>query len=47
MLVRDFDFEFSSASEEWETENYWFVKPKNFWVRVHKRATNSVGKHGE
>ncbi|CRG89508.1 hypothetical protein PISL3812_06544 [Talaromyces islandicus] len=46
VLVRDFDFDFSAASKEWETENYWFVKPKDFRVRVHKRITNSVGKHG-
>ncbi|KAG2016720.1 hypothetical protein GB937_006200 [Aspergillus fischeri] len=34
-IVRDFDF--SARSENWDTENRWFVKPTNFTVRVKQR----------
>ena len=39
-LIRDFDFELNRPDEIWNTENYWFVKPTNFKVRVKlaKRA---------
>ncbi|KAI1209584.1 cytochrome P450 [Annulohypoxylon truncatum] len=38
-LVRDYDFELSDdvAKNGWHTDNYWFVKPKNFIVRVVAR----------
>ena len=36
-LVRDFDFELASPEREWETENFWFVKPTNFNVIVQRR----------
>ncbi|EYE90342.1 cytochrome P450 [Aspergillus ruber CBS 135680] len=39
-LVRDFDFELVNPEREWETENFWFVKPVNFDVRVKRR--NSI-----
>lgn len=40
VLVDKFDFEIlSSPAKEgdWETENFWFVKPRNFKVRVYTR----------
>ncbi|CAI4212295.1 unnamed protein product [Parascedosporium putredinis] len=36
-LVRDFEMELSGKGT-WETQNYWFVKPKNFKVLVRPRA---------
>jgi hypothetical protein len=38
-LVRDFDFELDPKlkAREWETTNYWFVKPRGFGVRVAVR----------
>ncbi|KAI0128207.1 cytochrome P450 [Hypoxylon sp. NC0597] len=40
-LVRDFDFELSGGlannGASWSADNYWFVKPKNFMVRVKPR----------
>ncbi|KAI1100655.1 cytochrome P450 [Jackrogersella minutella] len=40
-LVRDFDFELSgdlaARGSTWATDNYWFVKPTNFMVRVTPR----------
>jgi cytochrome P450 len=36
-LVRKFDFELENPSKEWETENFWFVKPVDFRVRVKPR----------
>jgi cytochrome P450 len=33
-LVRHFDFELEHPGQEWKTENFWFVKPTNFNVRV-------------
>ncbi|EUC30064.1 hypothetical protein COCCADRAFT_104842 [Bipolaris zeicola 26-R-13] len=44
MLVRDFDFTLAShlqaADQEWETTNYWFVKPRDFQVKVAARRHN-------
>lgn len=41
MLVRDFDFTLAShlqaADQEWKTLNYWFVKPRDFEVKVAVR----------
>ena len=39
MLVRDFDFELDGKlkAREWETTNYWFVKPRDFRVTVSVR----------
>lgn len=39
MLVRDFDFTLAShlQAKEWETTNYWFVKPRDFHVKVSVR----------
>jgi cytochrome P450 len=34
-LVREFDFELVKRKGEWATENYWFVKPTDFEVRVN------------
>ncbi|KAI1453407.1 cytochrome P450 [Annulohypoxylon moriforme] len=41
-LVRDYDFELSGDVEknDWKTDNYWFVKPKNFMVRVVARKSS-------
>lgn len=37
-LVREFDFEFVGDGEkDWTTVNTWFVKPKNFVVRIRRR----------
>ncbi|KAK1771877.1 putative cytochrome p450 pisatin protein [Phialemonium atrogriseum] len=33
-LLREFDFELERP--EWKTENFWFVKPKDFIVRVRR-----------
>ncbi|KIW06554.1 uncharacterized protein PV09_02984 [Verruconis gallopava] len=33
-LVREFDFEVTKKSGNWSSENYWFVKPTDFEVRV-------------
>jgi cytochrome P450 len=33
-LVRGFEFELVKKGGEWETENYWFVKPMDFEVKV-------------
>lgn len=38
-LVRDFDFELVNTEREWETENFWFVKPVDFNVRVRRRQS--------
>lgn len=41
MLVRDFDFTLAShlqaEDREWDTKNYWFVKPHDFQVKVAVR----------
>jgi len=41
-LVRDFDFELDEKLEvgEWATTNYWFVKPRDFRVKVSVRREN-------
>jgi len=33
-LVRDFEFELEKPAKHWETENFWFVKPIDFNVRI-------------
>ncbi|RFU81362.1 hypothetical protein TARUN_845 [Trichoderma arundinaceum] len=38
LLVRNFDFELQLSEKEWQTTNYWFVKPNNFYVTVKARA---------
>lgn len=42
-VIREFDFELvaDDASREsgWTTRNFWFVKPKNFRVRVTRRTS--------
>ncbi|KAF5004052.1 hypothetical protein FDECE_9427 [Fusarium decemcellulare] len=40
-IVRDFDFGLdpSLQHEEWHTQNYWFVKPLDFKVRVEPRQS--------
>jgi hypothetical protein len=38
-LVRRFDFELEMPQKEWTTENYWFIKPIGFRVRVSMRET--------
>ncbi|CAG5171199.1 uncharacterized protein ALTATR162_LOCUS7291 [Alternaria atra] len=39
MLVRDFDFSLAPhlQAADWETTNYWFVKPRDFQVKVMVR----------
>ncbi|RLL95435.1 hypothetical protein CFD26_100536 [Aspergillus turcosus] len=39
-IIRDFDF--SAGTDNWETENFWFVKPTNFTVRVRQRPAAAV-----
>lgn len=39
LLVRNFDFELQDSQREWQTTNYWFVKPNNFNVIVKARTT--------
>jgi hypothetical protein len=36
MLVRDFDFSLAPylQAADWQTTNYWFVKPRDFQVKV-------------
>lgn len=36
-LVRKFDFELEHPEKEWDTINYWFVKPLDFRVTVKER----------
>lgn len=38
-LVRDFDFtlELEDGAKEWDTMNYWFVKPVGFKVGMKVR----------
>jgi hypothetical protein len=35
-LVRDFDF--ATSDREWNTENFWFVKPTDFEVHIQRRV---------
>ncbi|ETI19665.1 hypothetical protein G647_08678 [Cladophialophora carrionii CBS 160.54] len=37
-LVRRFDFELEQPDREWNTVNYWFVKPTDFRVKVRARS---------
>lgn len=39
MLIRDFDLELDGKlkAAEWQTTNYWFVKPRDFGVKVSMR----------
>lgn len=37
VVVNAFDFELENSQKEWSTENYWFVKPTDFNVRVSVR----------
>lgn len=37
LLVEKYDFQLLMAPEDWETTNFWFVKPKKFPVRVRHR----------
>ena len=41
-LIQDFDIELKNPTKEWTCENYWFVKPKDFLVKVSLR-TKPVG----
>ncbi|KAL2797008.1 cytochrome P450 [Aspergillus keveii] len=38
-ILREFDFAAEKAT--WNTENFWFVKPTDFSVRVRRRASSS------
>ncbi|KAB8224028.1 cytochrome P450 [Aspergillus novoparasiticus] len=38
-LIRDFDF--TTGSQKWSTENYWFVKPTDFVVKVRRRTSSA------
>lgn len=37
LVVRKFDFELEHPEREWNTVNYWFVKPTDFRVKVTVR----------
>lgn len=43
-LIRDFDFTLAdhlqAADQEWKTTNYWFIKPRDFQVKVTARRHN-------
>ncbi|OAQ66758.1 cytochrome P450 pisatin demethylase [Pochonia chlamydosporia 170] len=39
LLVRNFDFELVGEERDWKVENYWFVKPANFFVKVANRKS--------
>lgn len=41
-LLRDFDFELDRPADEWECDNFWFVVPKNFSVRVKRASPEAV-----
>jgi hypothetical protein len=43
MLIRDFDFQLAShlQAKEWVTTNHWFVKPRDFRVKVSLRQAKS------
>lgn len=43
-LVRDFEFTPTNPEREWDTENFWFVKPMDFNVKVKRRATGVTKK---
>ena len=47
-LVRDFEFTLTNPEREWDTENFWFVKPMDFHVTVKRRAAGGITKeeHG-
>jgi cytochrome P450 len=38
-ILREFDFAAEKAT--WNTENFWFVKPTDFSVKVQRRASSS------
>lgn len=42
-LLRDFTFTLDDSlqTHEWTTNNYWFVKPSDFKVRVQTRVTRA------
>ncbi|KAF2240729.1 putative cytochrome P450 pisatin demethylase [Trematosphaeria pertusa] len=40
-LVRDYDFELEGDEKEWDTANFWFVKPVDFRVTVKARKEDS------
>ncbi|KAF1943495.1 cytochrome P450 [Clathrospora elynae] len=42
-LVRDYDFELDNKAQarDWETMNHWFVKPRDFRVKVSVRPKSS------
>ena len=33
-IVRNFDFELQNPDKDWTCNNYWFVKPVDFYVRI-------------
>ena len=41
-LVRDFDISLEHPEKDWTTSNRWFVKPKNFMVKVKKRSAHDT-----
>lgn len=48
VLIDKFDFEIvSSPAKEgdWETENFWFVKPHNLKVRVYERSKEQINEY--
>lgn len=42
-IVRDFNFTLDGAlqAEGWQTQNYWFVRPLDFRVRIQRRVLES------
>jgi len=37
-IVRRFDFNLEHPQQDWTCDNYWFVKPRNFTLRVQRRV---------
>ncbi|KUI73865.1 Pisatin demethylase [Cytospora mali] len=37
-LLRDFEFELERPDEKWKCENFWFVIPKDFSIRVRRAS---------
>ena len=41
-LIRDFDFCLEHPEKEWDTRNFWFVRPKSLSVKVQQTAVDKL-----
>lgn len=39
-LISKYDFEMVGVGNDWETENFWFIRPTNFHAKVMHRSTS-------